>query len=61
MQISEARVEEFIKLYTKKYGKTIYNAQARVELTAIVCLLEAIYKHNNKNNYDKRDQKVLST
>ena len=52
MQIDNKKVEQYMNLYLKKYGKTIDIAKARVELTALVCILEAVYKFNNKNNYE---------
>jgi hypothetical protein len=52
MQISDKKVEEYQILYFKKYGKDIDKAHARDELTSLVCLLEAVYKHINKNNKD---------
>ena len=48
MQISDERVEEYMLLYFKKYGKAIDKARARDELTSLVCLLEAVYKNINK-------------
>jgi len=50
MQISEEKVGQYMALYFKKYGKRIDKAQALKELVALICLMEAIYKHNNKNN-----------
>jgi hypothetical protein len=51
MQISEERVEQYMALYLEEHGKTIDKVQARNELTALVGLLEAVYKFNNKINY----------
>lgn len=53
MEVNEKKVEEYQALYLKKYGKSIDKARARDELTTFVCLLEAIYKHINKENYGK--------
>ena len=50
MQISDAKVEEYMNLYFQKYGVSIDKARARDELTSLACLLEAVYKHINKNN-----------
>lgn len=50
MQISDKKVEEYQILYLKKYGKSIDKSHARDELTSLVCLLEAVYKHVNKDN-----------
>jgi hypothetical protein len=32
--------------------RVIDKAQARIELTALVCMLEAVYQFNNKQNYE---------
>jgi len=59
MQITEDRVSQYMELYLEEYGVPIERAQARDELTALVCLLETVYKHNNQNNYGKSDQRLL--
>lgn len=42
-------------IYLEEYGRPIDKAQARIELTSLVCLMEAVYQHNNKNNtYEKQ-------
>ena len=54
MEISDLKVEQYIALYLKKYGDVIDKARARNELTSLICLLEAVYKHNNKEiQHDK--------
>ncbi len=55
MQISEERVIQYMDLYFKKYGKPIDKDRARAELTSLMCLMDAVYKHTNKTNYEKRD------
>lgn len=40
-------------LYLKKYGKNIDKTKARVELIALVCLSEAIFKNINKKHDGK--------
>jgi hypothetical protein len=52
MQISDEKIEEFIFLYFEEYGRKIDKAQARTELTSLVCLLDAVYKFNNNINYE---------
>ena len=52
MQISEEQIEKYITIYFEEYGREIDKAQARAELTSLVCLMEAVYKHNNKINYE---------
>lgn len=53
MQISDEKVNKYIALYIEEYGKEINQAQARAELTSLVCLLESIYKFNNKDNQNE--------
>lgn len=53
MQISDEKVGQYMELYLKKYGKPIDKVRARDELTSLVCLLEAVYKHINQKNYGK--------
>ena len=53
MQISEEKINQFRKIYFKKYGRSIDKNKAIAELTALVCLLDTIYKHINKQNYGK--------
>ena len=50
MQISEEQVDKYIAIYVEVYGKTIERAQARIELTALVCYMETIYQYNNRIN-----------
>lgn len=50
MQISEEQIEKYITIYFEEYGREIDKAQARVELTLLICLMETVYQHNNKNN-----------
>lgn len=50
MQISEERIDQYVALYLEEYGKPIDRVQARNELTALICLMEAVYKFNNKTN-----------
>ena len=51
MQISDAQIEKYMSIYLETYGRPIDRAQAREELIALVCLLEAVYKFNNKINH----------
>jgi hypothetical protein len=50
MQITDEQVEKYIALYFLEYGKVIDKAKAREELTALVCMLNAVYQHQNKEN-----------
>jgi len=52
MQISDEQVDKYMAIYLEEYGHEIDKARAHVELTKLVCYLEAIYKFNNKKNYE---------
>ena len=52
MQISDQQVEKYRAIYVEVYGEEIDKARARDELTALVCMLDAVNKFNNKNNYE---------
>lgn len=52
ISVSEKQVEKFQAIYLEEYGREIDKAQARTELTSLVCYLEAVYKHINKINYE---------
>ncbi len=52
MQISEEQVDKYITIYFEEYGRSIDRVQARAELTSLVCFMEAIYKFNNRINYE---------
>jgi hypothetical protein len=53
VEISDKQVEKYTALYFKKYGSVIDKTRARDELISLVCLLEAVYKHINKDNKDE--------
>jgi hypothetical protein len=53
MQISEDQVEKYITIYVEQYGKTIDKARARNELTALVCMLNAVNRHIINNDKNK--------
>jgi hypothetical protein len=48
--ISDIKVDRYIAIYFEVYGEKIDKVRARDELTSLICLLEAVYQHNNKNN-----------
>ena len=48
MQISDQQVNRYMAIYLEEYGQTIDKAHAREELTALVCMLNAVYRHDNK-------------
>jgi len=52
VELSEEKIEKYIAIHLEEYGETIDKDRARVELSSLVCLLEAVYKHNNRKNYE---------
>lgn len=48
MQIRKEHIKEFQEVFLKEYGFEIDEEKARSELTALVCLMEAVYQHQNK-------------
>jgi len=56
MHISEEKINRYIAIYLEEYGRQIDRAQALSQLTALICMLEAVDRHinkiNNKNNYE---------
>jgi len=50
MQISEEKIEKYMEIYFEEYGRSIDKAQALIELTALLCVLNAVYRHQNKSN-----------
>jgi hypothetical protein len=53
MQISDEQVEKYMVIYVEEFGHSIDKARARDELTALICYMEAVYKFNNKENYNE--------
>ncbi len=47
MQISEEKLTQYQKLFLEKNGFEISKAKALEELTALVCLIEAVHRHTN--------------
>lgn len=52
MELKDEQVEKYRAIYLEEYGRTIEKAQARIEFTSLVCMLDAVYKFNNKNNHE---------
>ena len=50
MQISEESVDKYQAIFFEEYGKKIEKAQARIELIALISILNALYRHQNKSN-----------
>lgn len=48
MQVTEARVSQYVKIYENKFKKTISREKAYVELLALVTLMESVYRYQNK-------------
>ena len=51
MQISEKHVEKYQTIFFQEYGFEIDKARATHELISLVCLMNATYRHQNKDNY----------
>lgn len=51
MQISEKYIEKYQEIFFQEYGFEIDKAQASQELLSLVCLMDAVYRHQNKPNY----------
>ena len=49
--IDEKHVDEYMAVILRKYGAELDALTARDELTALVCLLETVYRHMHKNNW----------
>ena len=45
MEISEARIQEFMQVHQREYGKPIDHNEARTALLALVILLKAVNRH----------------
>lgn len=48
MKIEPERIVEYKRIYREEYGKEISDAKAYEELHALVCLMDAVYRHQNK-------------
>ena len=51
MHIADEQVEKYQVLYLEEYGHPIDKSKARVELTALVYLLDAMHEHMEKYNW----------
>lgn len=48
MQISETQIKRYQETYKEVYGFDIDMAQATQELRSLVCLMDAVCRHQNK-------------
>lgn len=51
MQISEEKIKKYQEIFIKEYGFEIDHDRASQELSSLVCLMGAVYRHQNKK-YD---------
>lgn len=51
MQISEEKIKKYQEVFLKEYGFEIDHTRALQELSSLVCLMGAVYRHQNKNNH----------
>jgi hypothetical protein len=58
MEISDEKVEKYREVYKEIYGQPIEKGRARDELTALVCLMNAVRNYvGNMNPADISDEK----
>jgi hypothetical protein len=50
MQISEEKIKKYQEVFLKEYGFEIDYAQASQELSSLVCLVGAVYRHQTKKH-----------
>lgn len=51
IQIGDGQVEKYMAIYLAEYGKAIDKSQARAELTALVCLVDIVHRHMEKQQW----------
>jgi hypothetical protein len=51
LYISEEHINEYLSIIFKKYNKDIDAVVAREQFTALVHLLETVYRHMKRNNW----------
>ena len=62
MEISQEKVEKYRATYQRIYGRAIEKGRARGELTALVCLMNAVRNYiGSENREDKNDAKNNKT
>lgn len=57
MQITKKDLERYREIYKEEYGTEITEEKAYTELNALLCLMDAVYRHQNKDNYPKSSKK----
>lgn len=57
MQISKEKLEEFKKIYKKRFKKTLSSQDALEQGTKLLRLVELIYKPMTKEEYEKYKNK----
>lgn len=48
MQIAQKDIERYKEIYRQEYGTEISNDKAYSELNALLCLMDAVYRHQNR-------------
>ncbi|MCF7843647.1 hypothetical protein K9M47_01980 [Candidatus Gracilibacteria bacterium] len=56
MKIPSESIEQYKEVFKKEYGFEISNEQAYHELHALLTLMDAVYRHINKENYSKLNE-----
>jgi hypothetical protein len=59
--ISKERLEEFKKIYKKKFGKDISDQDALEQATKLMRLMEIIYKPMTQEQYDQLQKRRKET
>lgn len=59
--ISKERLEEFKRIYKKKFGKELSNQEALEKATKLLRMVELVYKPITKENYDKLQKRRKET
>jgi hypothetical protein len=53
MKINQKDLDKYKEIYKEEYGEEISNDKAFSELSALLCLMDAVYRHQNRGNYTK--------
>lgn len=56
MKIPQESIEQYKEVFKKEYGFEISNELAYHELHALLTIMDAVYRHINKENYSKLNE-----
>lgn len=60
MKIAQKDLDKYKEIYKEEYGDEISNEKAYEELNSLLCLMDAVYRHQNKDNYSIISSSTLS-